>query len=100
MTYEELLLTLSECGYERVERDDRLLDVFPRENREKGVELWTLWQPTSVRILRVRLPYSESSLRLFELPRNKVEKLLLKNIRAELEVFQELARGEASARRL
>ncbi len=30
-------------GYNRVERDDRLLDIFPKETPGKGVELWEKW---------------------------------------------------------
>lgn len=40
-------------GFERVERDDRLLDVFPKEVREKGIELWDKWGADTVEIVRV-----------------------------------------------
>lgn len=41
-------------GFERVERDDRLLDVFPNEIREKGIELWDKWGVDTVEIVRLR----------------------------------------------
>ncbi|MBI1833279.1 MAG: hypothetical protein HYR90_00455 [Candidatus Andersenbacteria bacterium] len=40
-------------GFSLVERDDRLLDVFPRESAEKGVELWEKWTPTEIKIVRI-----------------------------------------------
>lgn len=100
MDYSELVARLRERGYERIERDDRLLDVFPRETREKGVELWEANTDTTVRLCRVRLPYSLQEVQVFELPRPKLQKLLTENIRAELDVFQEIGRGEAAVRRL
>ena len=40
------------ADYERVERDDRLLDVFRQETAEKGVQLWVKWGDI-VEIIRV-----------------------------------------------
>lgn len=98
MTYEELVMLLWEAGYERIEHDDRLFDIFPREIREKGVELWERSQSDTVQLVRIRLPYSAASLQLFQLPRAKVTKLLSENRRAELEVFPQVARGDAITR--
>lgn len=49
-------------GFERVERDDRLLDVFPDETREKGVELWDKWAEDTVEIIRLHLPRGEKGM--------------------------------------
>lgn len=48
MTREQLIA----AGFSRVERDDRLLDVFPKETSEKGVELWERWTEKTVEIVR------------------------------------------------
>jgi hypothetical protein len=100
MTYTELLRQLYFAGYTRVERDDRLLDVFPKEDREKGVELWEKWGKKDVELLRVRLPFDAEKLKLYTIPRPKLEKLLQQNIVAELSVFLCIAEGEAVARTL
>lgn len=65
-------------GYERVERDDRLLDVFPKETRDKGVELWEKWGEETVEIVRLRvLPDQPKLTRVFQLPRKRLEAALL-----------------------
>ena len=95
MIYGELFLALYEADYERVERDDRLLDVFSRETKEKGVELWERWDAEVVRILRVRLPFSATDLKLFEIPLKEIEELLEENRRADLATYSVVAEGEA-----
>lgn len=40
-------------GFARIERDDRLLDVFVKETIEKGVELYEKWTDTEVEIIRI-----------------------------------------------
>lgn len=87
MTYTDLLRRLFQSGFTRVERDDRLLDVFPAESREKGVELWENWQPKTVKILRVRLPFNAKKLQMFAISRAELEKLLQTNKKAELRKF-------------
>jgi len=94
MTYGELLQAVYEAGYMRVERDDRLLDVFPKESRVKGVELWERWDKEVVKILKIRMPFVVKKMELYEIPRKKLEKLLMKNIVAELEVFNLIAQKE------
>lgn len=84
MTYHELLQLMYECGFTRVEKDDRLLDVLTEETRERGVELWECWpapdgRDQDVQILRVRQPYEVAELQLFTLPRARLEALLLAN---------------------
>jgi hypothetical protein len=44
-----------EDGFSRIERDDRLLDVFPKETLDKGVQLYEKWTDTEVEIIRVHL---------------------------------------------
>lgn len=87
MNYAELLRALYHAGYQRVERDDRLLDVFPAEDREKGIELWERWSPEEVRVLRVRLPFELKHLQLFIFLRAALEKLLQENMVKDLEEF-------------
>lgn len=69
-----------------MERDDRLLDVFKTETKEKGVELWELWQQHEVKLLRIRLPYSQKWT-LYNIPRKTLEKNLEQNKTAQLDDF-------------
>ncbi len=107
MEYTELLQQLFEAGFTRVERDDRLLDIFPHEDREKGIELWERWPPSRaslatggdidvVKILRVRLPFTDAALQLFALQRSELESLLLTNRQATLSDYAPLAKGPAA----
>ncbi len=79
MEYRELVERLLVNGFERVERDDRLLDIFPTETREKGIELWEHWTSNQIFLLRIRLPYGATKLQLFAAPRQEVEQALLTN---------------------
>lgn len=101
MAYTDLLRALYEHGYDRVERDDRLLDVFTRESREKGVELWekwprsagrvsrsARWDDQNIKILRVRFPFDPDKLELFTLARGQLESLLTRNQTAQLDDFE------------
>ena len=90
ISYTDLLRTLYHAGYDRVERDDRLLDVFTKEIREKGVELWELWDEQEVRILRIRLPFNPKKLELFVLARGQLESLLRRNLVSKLDDFQKI----------
>lgn len=87
MDNSELLQKLYRAGFTRVERDDRLLDVFPDETREWGVELWELWTKKEAKILRIRLPYSEKKLKLYVISKSTLERLLQDNKTAELNKF-------------
>lgn len=93
MTYPELCKLLQGRGFTRIERDDRLLDVFPTEDREKGIELWEKWTSSDVMILRVRLPFSPRKVDLFRIPRTVFEKSLYQNRTEELETFEKVAEG-------
>lgn len=44
---------LAAHGFSRIERDDRLLDVFSKETPEKGVELWEKWSGDTIEIIRI-----------------------------------------------
>lgn len=76
MTYAELINIAAQHGFTRIERDDRLLDIFPAENREKGVELWEKWTSLTTHLLKIRLPYQEKNLKLYNFPRIDIEKSL------------------------
>ncbi|MDP3997052.1 MAG: hypothetical protein Q8P73_00975 [bacterium] len=94
-TYISLLKSLFINDYVRVEKDDRLLDIFSTETREKGVELWEKWDDKSIYLLRVKLPFNTKTLKLYRLPRAKTAKQLLTNQSAKLSNFQEIAKGDA-----
>jgi len=100
MTYGDLLRALFYAGYQRVERDDRLLDVFPDQDREKGIELWERWMTDEVRILRVRVPFVEKKLELFSLKRKDLEKLLSENTVEQLDSYTSIAKGGAVEEKL
>jgi len=86
MTYAALVKDLAQQGFTRVERDDRLLDIFTHETREKGVELWEKWDSESVAIIRVRLPYlSPAQVTRHILGRPQLEQLLYNNQRSYLD---------------
>jgi hypothetical protein len=76
MTHQELSDRLLKNGFTRVERDDRLLDVFPKETREKGVELWQRWKEETIDLVYVRLPYNEKKVARYAIPQAAVEEAL------------------------
>lgn len=80
----DLYKELSEEGFERVERDDRLLDVFMGHDREKGIELWDKWEKDTVEIIRLHIPKERKGIRRYTLSRQSVEKALLLNQKLEL----------------
>ena len=100
MTYEELLLKLMASDWQRVERDDRLLDIFPEEDREKGVELWEQQHGIDTLILRVRLPFSEDGLKLYTIAGAQLQHLLLQNTESNLADFEETETGSNVTRQL
>lgn len=69
MTLEELRA----AGFNHVERDDRLLDVFSKETPEKGVELWEKWDTETITIVRIH--NHRQSKHVFD--RSRVEQALL-----------------------
>lgn len=62
-------------GFTRVERDDRLLDVFTNQTPEKGVQLWEKWNKDTVEIIRIH--NKKESHRVFS--RKDIEDALQKN---------------------
>lgn len=100
MTYAELLRAGYEHGYTRVERDDRLLDVFPAEDREKGIELWEKWDEHEVSIVRVRVPFVPKNVELFRLYRTALEGALARNVVRQLDDFEKVAVADAVLPRL
>ncbi len=66
-----------ERGFERVERDDRLFDVFVGHDSEKGIELWDKWNKDEVEIIRIHLPKGEKGITEYVLLRKKIEEALL-----------------------
>ncbi len=61
-------------GFERIERDDRMLDIFPNETREKGVELWDKWTENEVEIIRLHLPSGAKGMSRHSFPRKEIER--------------------------
>lgn len=84
MTHDQLHSALLDNGFTRIERDDRLLDLFPQESLEKGVELWEKWDKDVVRLVRIRLPFSEKKIKTYQIPRTILEKALLENSQLKL----------------
>lgn len=93
MSYSDFIYLMFQTGFQRIERDDRLLDVFAGETLEKGVELWEKWNKKNTWLARVRLPFNEDGLELYRLQRQKIEASLLENKRAELLESDLFARG-------
>lgn len=84
-------------GFGRVERDDRLLDVFQKETRDKGVELWEKWDGEMVEIVRLRvLPDQPKLTRVFRLPRKRLEAALLAGEALSLASFDPSAAQSAT----
>lgn len=94
MTYTDLLREFYRAGFQRVERDDRLADIFPNEDREKGVELWERLDQKNVFLLRVRMPFSVKGLGLYIIPKTTFEELLLKNTKSTMSNFGPFFQGE------
>jgi hypothetical protein len=74
-----MLNLLMSKGFTRVERDDRLLDIFPQEISEKGIEMWERWDKEDIYLLRLHLPFRAKFTKLYKLPRAKIEKALKEN---------------------
>ena len=66
-------------GFERIERDDRMLDIFPNETREKGIELWNKWNEETVEIIRLHLPSGEKGITRHVFSCKEVETALEEN---------------------
>lgn len=86
-SYKEFTRQMQAYGYRRIERDDRILDVFSSQTREKGVELWEKTQDNQVNIIRLRLPYNPKKTETFSIPRLKLETALQSNTQLNLNDF-------------
>ena len=96
MEYADFISKVIPAGFTRVERDDRLLDIFTDQTLEKGVELWERWTPTHVAIIRVRLPFTPRELTLYRLSRPTLEAKLTDNKPGKLTAHQASATGLAA----
>lgn len=81
---DELYAEFEQEGFERVERDDRLLDVFPAEDREKGIELWDKWNADTVDIIRFHAVMGRKGVSRYSFPRKQIEQALIENTKLEL----------------
>lgn len=79
MRYSALIKQLISHDFQRIERDDRLLDILPGETREKGIELWEREEPNRLLLIRLRLPYTARKTTAYAIPRSLLEKSLLHN---------------------
>jgi|GEM_PF-3375908 hypothetical protein len=86
--YKDFSLEVTSLGYGRVERDDRLLDVLPKQTREKGVELWEKQDSKEVSIIQLRLPFSVKKIKIFTIQRKQLATALQNNLQLNLEDYQ------------
>lgn len=93
MTYHNLKKELLAQGYTRIERDDRFFDVFLKETREKGIELWEKESGEELRLLRIQLPYNSKSLQKITIPRDSFERNLAQNTTDQLSNYPTSAQG-------
>lgn len=63
-------------GFTRIERDDRLLDVFPKETIEKGIELYEKWTDVEVEIVRM---HNSKNITKHVFSRNEIEEALVEH---------------------
>lgn len=54
-SYQTIIAKLRQADFSRVEKDDRLLDIFPAESRAKGIELWEKWRGDKIYIVRIHV---------------------------------------------
>jgi hypothetical protein len=88
MPYSHLTTSLYNQGFQRIERDDRLLDIMPNQTREKGIELWEKTIRDQVTIIRLRLPYSLQKTKTYTIPLPVLEAALANNTQLNLELHQ------------
>jgi hypothetical protein len=88
VTYIELISKLAQNGFTRIERDDRLLDVFPTEITDKGIELWERWEATHISLVRLHLPFRPKFVKYYRIPRSTIETALYQNKTKQLSRFK------------
>lgn len=79
MTYSQLTTKLINKNFYRVAKDDRLLDIFPKESRAKGIELWEKIDRQNTTIIRVHEPQSIKSVTTRIIPTKDLEQALQNN---------------------
>lgn len=95
MKYEEARKILEEHNFERAERDDRIFDVFTKEIRDKGVELWDRYTKGKLTIIRLPVyPFRPKGITVTTIPSQEVSKLLKQNKPAHLSDFPTEQVGE------
>src|SRR3989338_7526282 len=75
-------------GFQRIVRDDVLLDLLPDQTREKGIELWENNAADQVFILRFHLPYNPRQITAYSIPRSILEASLHNHSSLILNNFQ------------
>ena len=94
MNYAEITQSLQKAGYQRIEKDDRLLDIFPADTRRYGIELWDKWTNSTVHIFRLHLPFNIRKTQLFSIPRQEIEQSLKNNTPIRLSTTTPKAKGQ------
>lgn len=90
VNYSRFLHIMYQARFQRVEKDDRLLDVFKGEDREKGIELWERWDKDNIYLIRLHV----ADIALHVIPHPKLTRALLKNRRLKLSAYAPAASGE------
>jgi hypothetical protein len=90
MNYQQLTQKLLANGFTRVERDDRIIDIFPDQIRLKGVELWERWSPQKVTFIKLSIPYHTQKTEAFSAPKEIIESLLKTNKTTSLESLESI----------
>lgn len=94
MEYQKIVIKLQAAGYLRVERDDRLLDIFPLDTRRYGIELWEKWVNDKVYIFRLHSPFSIKKTNLYSILQKDIELSLQNNTPQELLKLSVIASGQ------
>lgn len=78
MDYAEIKQQLVRLGFERVERDDVLLDMFPNQHRAHGKELWIRWPrgEASVTLIALRDPYDGQKVIIRKFSTKEMEEMI------------------------
>lgn len=88
MTSSQTVASLLNHGFQRIERDDVILDLLPDQTREKGIELWEKPAADHVFILRFHLPYDPQRIHSYSIPRAILEASLHSHSPLVLSNFQ------------
>lgn len=95
MKYEEARQVLEAHHFQRAERDDRIFDVFAKEIRDKGVELWDRYSEEQLTVARLPVyPFRPKGITVTAIPKKKIEELLQQNKQTSLSDFPTEEVGE------